>query len=46
VKETATPADQKQVEKLASNLDISQSYLISRYPASNFTRSIWGGTIK
>jgi len=46
VKETATLADQKQVEKLASNLDINQSYLISRYPASNFPGSIWGGTIK
>jgi hypothetical protein len=46
VKETATLTDQKQVEKLASKLDINQSYLISRYPAHNFTGSIWGGTIK
>ncbi|MEI6050247.1 MAG: ATP-binding protein [Bacteroidota bacterium] len=46
VKETATNADQKMVEKLASNLDIYQAYVISRYPSSNFLQSIWGGTIK
>ena len=46
VKETATISDQRQVEKLASNMDINQSYVISRYPSSNFTGSIWGGTIK
>jgi predicted AAA+ superfamily ATPase len=46
VKETATNADQKLVEKLALNLKINQSYIISRYPSSNFLRSIWGGMIK
>ena len=46
VKETATNADYKQVEKLASNININLTFVISRYPASNFSQSIWGGTIK
>lgn len=46
VKETATNADQKHVEKLASNLNINQTYVISRNPVSNFSQAIWGGTIK
>ena len=46
VKETASNSDQKQLEKLASNLNIHKAYVISRYPVSNFSQSIWGGTIK
>jgi predicted AAA+ superfamily ATPase len=46
VKETATIADYKQVEKLASNMNVNRAFVISRYPATNFSQSIWGGTIK
>lgn len=46
IKETPTSADQKSAEKLASNLNIKQVYVISRYPSASFSQSIWGGTIK
>ncbi len=46
VKETATRADYLHALKLSSNLNIKETYVISRYPSSNFPGALWGGMIK
>lgn len=43
VKETATEADLKNVYSLASNLGITQCYVVGRHPAKIFNNYIWGG---
>ncbi len=43
VKETATADDMKQVASLSANLNISNYYVIGRYPVKQFDGFIWGG---
>ncbi|QEC51545.1 hypothetical protein EDD80_10257 [Anseongella ginsenosidimutans] len=45
VKETATEADLKNVQSLAKNLKIAQSYVIGRQPLKVFPGYIWAGFI-
>lgn len=45
-KETATHFDYTQTERLASNMNIKNIYLVSRYPSPSYGESIWGGMIK
>ena len=46
VKETATESDLKNVQSLAQNLKIDNSYVIGRHPSKIFDGFIWGGFLR
>jgi predicted AAA+ superfamily ATPase len=46
VKETPTPSDVKALRQRASQLDLSETMLIGRYPpGTDFSEFVWGGTV-
>lgn len=46
VKETAAEADLRQVQALAKNISIAQSYVVGREPLNVFPGYIWGGFLR
>ncbi len=46
VKETAAESDLRNLQSLASNLNLSQNYVVGRHPLRTFDGYIWGGMLR
>lgn len=46
VKETAAEGDLRNLQSLASNLNLSQNYVVGRHPLRTFDGYVWGGMLR